>query len=80
MSDQPNRSNARGGAIAVDDVDQASLDSFPASDPPKWGGFRVGPPAPSEVARAAEEKTSKYVQARPEDEQRALARAHGATQ
>lgn len=28
-----------------DTVDDAAFDSFPASDPPAWGGFRVGPPS-----------------------------------
>ena len=57
MSKEPNRSNARGLDTQADDVENASLDSFPASDPPKWSGLRLGPPAHSELApEAAEEK------------------------
>lgn len=29
---------------AADDVSDAGMDSFPASDPPSWGALRVGAP------------------------------------
>jgi hypothetical protein len=35
----------------VQDVDEASEDSFPASDPPAWMGLRVGRPARAREAR-----------------------------
>jgi len=32
------------GQVKVDEVDRASFDSFPASDPPSWNGVRLGAP------------------------------------
>ena len=36
-----------------DEVHDAALESFPASDAPPWGALRVGPPAGDRYARAA---------------------------
>ena len=33
-----------GHQVKVDEVDRASFDSFPASDPPSWNGVRLGAP------------------------------------
>jgi len=33
-------------ARPLDDVDETSADSFPASDPPSWTGLRLGAPKP----------------------------------
>ena len=36
----------------VDIVEDASMDSFPASDPPSWSGMRAGPPRPTRMPDA----------------------------
>ena len=80
MSDQPNDSNARNTDLRTDDVDSASLDSFPASDPPKWSSLRVGPPVEAEPARAAQEqKDNTSGQARPGRRRQRTVRLHGGT-
>jgi hypothetical protein len=33
-----------GAEVRTDEVDRASIDSFPASDPPSWNGVRLGSP------------------------------------
>ena len=49
MPEQPNQPNTRLDTQS-DDVENASLDSFPASNAPKWGSLRLGPPIHSELA------------------------------
>jgi hypothetical protein len=36
-----------------DEVHDAALESFPASDAPSWGALRVGPPVGDRFAQAA---------------------------
>jgi hypothetical protein len=50
VRDGPREETRKHGAEAVprDEVDQASLDSFPASDAPPWTLASIGPPARSE--------------------------------
>jgi hypothetical protein len=41
-----------------DEVDDASRDSFPASDPPSWTGLRLGSPPVTQPGPAALEQES----------------------
>jgi hypothetical protein len=35
----------------IDRVSEASIQSFPASDPPAWNSLRIGPPTPTSVSK-----------------------------
>lgn len=67
MLEQQNRASAHGSDCQGDDVDSASRDSFPSSDPPKWSSLRLGPPVHSEPAPNAQEKEDRAAHQVPPD-------------
>ena len=56
MPDQSKHSTARSLESESEDIESASRDSFPASDPPPWGSLRLGPPVHSELPPDATQK------------------------
>jgi hypothetical protein len=62
MPDQPKASTPHPRDVDTDDVDSASQDSFPASDPPKWSSLRLGPPFHSDLAAALTEEKKDEVE------------------
>jgi hypothetical protein len=51
LRDKPAFIDLGSGNSQFDEVDDASLESFPASNPPPWTGFRIGPPASAHPIR-----------------------------